>query len=266
MTEENKALVRTQEKPGVEALRSLENLNWSKAIKVPAGAENKQLVRIFRRPAYIEIDHNIPIFNPDNILEEARFPPVYYAVYAFGVIPKEGGKKPEEMRFLRFPVASGHDVLGVEGEIFSELGQQTGQPVTKLKRELSIGKLRGIRNITGRSAPLIHEALRMIFKTQPCLERGIQGEIAKNYPHVNANLHSGWDNVDRKNSVHPDKNLVIVTKAHEQVYWYLDIGKDELMSNEVAGTFISPPITSDVASSATNAEIELLNQLVKNNS
>ncbi|KKQ98796.1 MAG: hypothetical protein UT24_C0001G0077 [Candidatus Woesebacteria bacterium GW2011_GWB1_39_12] len=253
----------TTENPGVDALRKLEGLDWSKAINVPPGDSDRQEIRIFPNPAYIEIDHNIPLFNPSNILERKHTPPINYAVYFFGIMPKGGGNVPEEIRTLRFPVVARENKLGLEDEIFEELSQQTGKPVGQLRGESSFKKI-GV--IAGNISSNIHESLRMIFKTQPCVEMGTNYELSRDYPDLDAAIYSGWNGSVEKNKGLIDKNLVIITNPSKGAFWEIDVGIDQQILTDVAGNIMSPPITSDTIINASKIEIDLIDNLVKNNS
>jgi hypothetical protein len=257
------SLMTKEQQQGIEAMSQLETLDWSRAVHVPAGSIDRNPVRIFQKPAYVEIDRNIAMFNPQASLESQRTPPVHYALYAFGVMDSEDSSKPSSIRTLRFPMVFRDRGSEIEERLFADLSKSTGKGVRELQKQASSRNIGYV--ISGNVVPNLHESLQMIFQTQPCVETGVQGEIQKYHRDADPTLFSGWTDAPDKANVPFNNSLVIVTEPSSGVYWYVDIGKGDETS-DVAGRIISPSITAESLAQASPMEKEIISNLVKRNS
>jgi hypothetical protein len=245
-----------------EKQTSLEDLNWRKAILIPAGEESRKPVRILPKPRYIKVNHGFRVWDFEGGgLMNPRTPDIYYAVYAFGIFDDTDSEKPAQVRLLRFPVVNDDDATGVNDEIFRELSEQTGQHEPILRRA---SNPRDIQAIVWNAAHRIHRSLRWIIDPRTNIAtKGRNYDCLEDSPDLDAAIFSGWKDGD--GLIQPNTNLVAIARAPGGSDWYIDISEeDEIGKSDLTGNIISPPLPDDL-SNISDDDRELIIGLVKAN-
>ncbi|QQS39276.1 hypothetical protein IPM62_01550 [Candidatus Woesebacteria bacterium] len=240
-----------------------EEINWEKGVFIPAGEEGRKPVKILPKPHYIKISHGFRVWDfKDTGFNNPRTPDNYYAIYMFGVFNDETSNKPDQIRFLRFPVVNDDsDVSGVDQKIFEELSQQTGEEESQLRRS---AKPRDIQAIVRNTAHRIHRSLRWIMDPRTNMQtNGINGDCLRDDPNKSATIYSGWK--DGKDLFQPNTNFVAIARAPGGADWYVDIScHDEIGNRETTGYMISPPLPDDL-SGLSEEDKRLINGLISAN-